>query len=170
MTRIAGMHNFPFELTPVCALSMSLGNRVVIGDTPDGVHLTAYLNQGRVTGPRISGTILPGSADWARMRHDGVLEPEVKLIVRTDDGALIEMRYAGLVDMGPQGFQHMARGERPGRIFHPRTVVRMLSTAPAYGWVNRSQFVGIGYLDYEAGTGSIDYDIYELAVPAAGGR
>jgi hypothetical protein len=170
MTKIAGMHNFPFELRPVCALTMTLGNRVVIGDTPDGIHLTGYLNEGRVSGPRISGRILPGSADWARMRHDGVLEPEVKLIVRTDDEALIQLSYVGLVDMGPEGWRRMARGERPGRIFHPRTVVRMLSTAPAYGWVNRSQFVGIGYLDYEAGTGSIDYDIYELGILGTAAR
>jgi hypothetical protein len=167
MSKIAGMHGFAFDLTPVCALSMSLASRVVIGDTPDGVHLTGYLDEGRVTGPRIAGRILPGSADWARMRHDGILEPDVKLIIRTDDEALIQMDYTGLVDMGAEGYQRMSRGERPGTVFHPRTVVRMVSSAPAYGWVNRSQFIGIGYLDYEAGTGSINYDIYELAIPAS---
>jgi hypothetical protein len=168
MTKIAGMHNFPFELAPVCAFSMSIAKRVSLGDTPDGPLTAGYLNEGRVSGPRISGVIDAGSIDFARMRPDGVLEPEVKLIIRTDDGALIRVSYVGVVDMGTEGYARMKRGERAGTVFHPRTAIRMLSEAPAYGWVNRSQFIGIGYLDYAAGTGSIDYDIYELAVPAAG--
>jgi len=100
------------------------------------------------------------------MRPDGILEPEVKLIIATDDEALIRVSYVGVVDMGVEGYERVKRGERAGTVFHPRTAVRMLSPAPAYAWVNRSQFIGIGYLDYAVGTGSINYDIYELAVPA----
>ena len=170
MTKIAGMHNFPFELAPVCSFSMSIEKRLPIGDTPDGPLTAGYLGEGKVSGPRISGTILPGSIDFARMRPDGILEPEVKLIIRTDDAALIRVSYVGVVDMGAEGYARMKRGERAGTVFHPRTALRMLSEAPAYGWVNRSQFIGIGYLDYAAGTGSINYDIYELAIPTAGGK
>ena len=170
MTAITGMNNFPFELAPVCAFMMSIGKRVPIGDTPDGILSAGYLGEGRVSGPRISGTIHAGSIDFARVRPDGILEPEVKLIITTDDEALIRVNYVGIVDMGAEGYARMQRGERAGTVFHPRTAVRMLSSAPAYDWVNRSQFIGIGYLDYAAGTGSINYDIYELAVPPVGGQ
>ncbi|RYD95867.1 MAG: DUF3237 family protein, partial [Sphingomonadales bacterium] len=44
----------------------------------------------------------------------------------------------------------------------------MQTSSPAYAWVNRRQFIGIGHLDYGQGNGSINYDIYELAIPAAG--
>ena len=51
---------------------------------------------------------------------------------------------------------------------NPVIVLRMKSSAPAYDWVNRRQFIGVGFLDYNAASPSINYDIYELAVPAPG--
>jgi hypothetical protein len=167
MSKVEGMHGFPFELAPVCAFTMTLADRVSFGDTPDGVAVAGHLNPGKVSGPRISGVIEGGSADWARTRPDGILEPEVKLTIRTDDGALIRVSYVGVVDMGADAHERMKRREPLGPVFHPRTVVRMLTSAPAYLWINRRQFIGIGHLDYAVGTGSINYDIYELGVPAA---
>jgi hypothetical protein len=170
MTKIAGMHNFPFELVPVCAFTMTLANRIAFGDTPDGMQVAGFLNPGKVTGPRISGEILGGAADWARTRPDGILEPELRLAIRTDDGAMIRVSYVGVVDMGADAHGKMKRREPLGQIFHPRTVLRMQTSSPDYEWVNRRQFIGIGLLDYGQGGGSINYDIYELAVPAAGGQ
>ncbi len=162
------MHGYKADLAPVCALTMMIGKRQVIGDMADARYQTGAIASGTVAGPRLNGQVLPGAVDWARVLPDGILEPEVKLVIETDDGALIHVSYVGVVDMGPRAFEKMKRGESIGTVFHPRTVLRMKSSAPAYDWVNRRQFIGIGFLDYKAASPSINYDIYELAVPAPG--
>lgn len=163
-----GMHGYPADLAPVCALTMMIGKRRHIGDMADARYQNGVIETGTVSGPRINGTVLPGSVDWARVLPDGILEPDVKLLIETDDGALIHVSYVGVVDMGHEAFEKAKRGEPIGTIFHPRTVLRMKSSAPAYAWVNRRQFIGIGYLDFAQAKPSINYDIYELAVPAPG--
>lgn len=165
---MTGMHGYAADLAPVCALTMMIGKRQIIGDMADARYQTGAIETGTVRGPRINGIVLPGAVDWARVLPDGILEPEVKLVIETDDGALIHVSYVGVVDMGPDAFGKAKRGESVGTVFHPRTVLRMKSGAPAYDWVNRRQFIGIGFLDYKQASPSINYDIYELAVPAPG--
>lgn len=162
------MNDFPFEVVPVCTLSMQIDGRVLLGETPEGLRLTGLIAGGTVSGPRLSGRLAKGAADWACIRRDGVLIPEVKLLVETAHG-MVQIAYDGVVDMGPDAYGRFQRGERPGTIFHPRTAIRMLTAAPELAWVNRSQFIGIGLLDYGKAGGAIDYDIYELAVPAPAG-
>jgi hypothetical protein len=165
---MTGMHGYKADLAPVCALTMVIGKRQLIGDMTDARYQTGAIEIGTVTGPRINGKVVPGAVDWAKVTPDGILEPEVKLVIETDDGALIYVTYVGVLDMGADFFEKAKRGESAGKVFHPRTVLRMKSSAPAYAWVNRRQFVGIGFLDYGAASPSINYDIYELAVPAPG--
>ncbi len=159
------MHGFAFTTAPVCGLTMRLVDRVILGDTPEGFRLTGFLGEGRADGPRLKGAILKGGADWAYIRPDGVLSAEVKLHLRTDDGALIQIFYEGVVDMGPDAYERVRQGQPLGPVFHPRTAVRMLTHAADYLWVNRRQFIGIGYLDYSHGNGAISYDIHELRTP-----
>jgi hypothetical protein len=165
---MTGMHGYKVDLAPVCAFTMMIGRRQVIGDMADARYQTGAIDSGMVSGPRIRGKVLPGAVDWAQVLADGILEPEVKLVIETDDGALIHVSYVGVVDMGSEAYEKTKRGEAVGTVFHPRTVLRMKSSAPAYLWVNRRQFIGIGFLDYKQASPSINYDIYELAVPAPG--
>ena len=51
---------------------------------------------GSFSGSRLRGVVLPGDADWVVMRPDGVLVLDVRITLRTDDGALIAMTYRGL--------------------------------------------------------------------------
>lgn len=159
------MNGHIFGLEPVCALNMTLGGRLLLGETAAGIRLTGYIAEGTVEGPRLSGKLARGGEDWACIDRDGILVPEVKLLVETSEG-LVQIAYQGVVDMGPEGFARMQRGERPGEVFHPRTAIRMTSAAPAHAWVNRSLFLGIGLLDYSKG-GLIHYDIYEVTTPPA---
>jgi hypothetical protein len=158
------MKGIAFEIAPVCSWSAAIDRSVPIGDTAEGLLSVGYLTEGRVTGPRIVGTLVGGSADWAVVRRDGILRPHVNLLINTDDGATIMVTYDGFVDFGPDGYEKRRRGERVGSS-QPRTLVRMLSEAPAYAWVNRSPFFGVGLLEYTDGRGVITYDIYEIAEP-----
>jgi hypothetical protein len=159
------MHDHTFDIVPVCALKMAIDYRIYVGDTPEGLRTTGYLTEGTCEGPKINGTVQKGAADFACIRPDGMLVADVKLFIKTDDKAVIQIDYTGVVDMGPDAYRKMMNREPIGTIFHPRTAPRMLCAAPAYAWVNRSQFIGIGLLDYSQGNGVIAYDIYQVSAP-----
>jgi len=156
-----------FGLVRACSWSMEIDRGVQIGETPEGLRAVGYLKEGKVTGERLSGTVLAGAADWTVMRTDGVLRPNVKLIIITDDEAKILVTYDGFVDMGPEGYDIRLHGRKPAAL-HPRTLVRMLTASPRYAWVNRSPFIGIGRLEFDPAPGVISYDIYEVTSPAYG--
>lgn len=156
-----------FGLSRVCSWSLEIDRGVPIGETPEGLRAVGYLKAGEVVGERLSGTVMAGAADWTLMRTDGILRPDVKLIITTDDGAKILVTYDGFVDMGPEGYDMRLNGRKPA-VLHPRTLVRMLTASPDYAWVNRSPFIGIGRLEFDPAPGVISYDIYEVTSPAYG--
>lgn len=78
-------------------MHVKVGTLLNIGAVPYGTRRTGPLDGGTFEGPRLRGTILPGSsADWQLLRSDGVLEMDLRFTLRTDDGALILMRSFGL--------------------------------------------------------------------------
>src|SRR5262249_5275282 len=83
-----------------------------IGAVPHGTRRTAPLSGGSFEGPRLRGTVLSGgSTDWQLLRPDGVLEMDLRLTLRTDDGALISMRSFGLRHGPPDVIAAIGRGE-----------------------------------------------------------
>ena len=70
------------------------------------------LSGGDFEGPRLRGTVLPGgSADWLLLRADGVLELDLRVTLRTDDGALISMKSFGMRHGPPDVMAAIGRGE-----------------------------------------------------------
>jgi hypothetical protein len=49
--------------------------------------------------------------DVETLRADGAMRPDVRLVLRTDDGALIFMHYAGVRHGMPEVMARIARGE-----------------------------------------------------------
>jgi hypothetical protein len=88
---------------------------------------------GTFEGPRLRGTIVPGSADWQLLRSDGVLEMDLRFTLRTDDGALISMSVVWHASRAAEIIAAIGRGEtvdrrpttsgpcRASRQRHPRT-------------------------------------------------
>jgi hypothetical protein len=110
---------------------------------PSGTRVTVQVDGGSFTGPRLSGFVVGPSADWATVRADGTIEIDVRLLLRTDDGADIYMSYSGY------GLDGGAR----------------LRTAPVfeagderYAWLNTVQAVSTGSSDGTA----VDYQVYAL--------
>ncbi len=44
----------------------------VVGVMPDGLRINWHVIEGSFVGPGIEAIMLPGAADWARIRKDGV--------------------------------------------------------------------------------------------------
>src|SRR4030095_7488885 len=93
-------------------MHVKVGTLLNIGAVPHGTRRTAPLGGGTFAGPRLRGTILPGgSADWQLLRSDCEAVMQLRLTLRTDDGAFISMRSFGLRHGPPEVIAALGRGE-----------------------------------------------------------
>lgn len=76
--------------------SVEVGNPMVVGSTPYGERRIIPILGGSFAGPRLSGKILPGGADWQIVRTDDTAELEARYTLETDDGALIYVLNQGI--------------------------------------------------------------------------
>ena len=124
---------------------VSVAPPLELGETPRGRRRVIHITGGTVSGPRLSGTIIPGGADWQIIRSDGVTELTALYEIKTDDGVLIHVTNRGLRH-GPEAvMQRLARGEAvdPAEYYF-RTVPVFEAPTGRYDWLNRAVFVGSG--------------------------
>ncbi len=116
-----------------------------IGEAPLGLRHIDMLGEGSFDGPRLRGEVLPGGIDSKTFRADGAMHPNVRLILRTDDGALIYMHYTGLRYGTPEVMKRIADGETvdPSE-YYLRNTPYFETSADKYGWLNRIVAVGVG--------------------------
>src|SRR5262245_13758900 len=74
-----------------------------IGNTPAGTRRVFPVAGGDFAGERLRGTILPvAGSDLLLTRADGSSQQDVRMILRSDDGALIVMTYRGVRHAPPE--------------------------------------------------------------------
>ena len=83
-------------LEPMARVRCEVGALVSLGSGPLGERRYVPLTGGSVEGPGLAGSIVPGGVDWQINRADGVLEISAHYVVRTHDGALVEVQSQGL--------------------------------------------------------------------------
>ena len=130
------------------------------GDTPMGRRRIFQVNGGRFEGPRLRGTVLADGADWVLLRKDGAMVIDVRLALKTDDGALIAMQYTGLMfGRTPEAQAAMRRGEPVAyESVYVRTTPRFETGSPRYEWLNRVVAVANGHLGGKGGV----YHVFEI--------
>jgi hypothetical protein len=96
--------NEPLPLRSQFLMQMSaeLEDSQQLGETPVGGRRIVYVKRGEFSGPDLKGQVLPGGGDWVLMRRDGVSELDVRITLRTDDGALIFVSYRGISTLAPE--------------------------------------------------------------------
>ena len=92
-------------------LEVAVAGSQKIGAVPHGTRVTAPVQSGHFEGPRLRGKVLPGGGDWTLLRADGVLELDLRLMLETDDGALIHMTSFGLRHGPAAVLAALARGD-----------------------------------------------------------
>ena len=107
-----------------------------IGATPRGTRRFYPAIGGSFEGPRLRGEVLPDGGDWLLTRPDGVLEQDVRITLKTDDGAFIYVRYAGMRHGPPEVMARLAQGE---------TVIQVniISGSPRCSRLERSAMLGL---------------------------
>jgi Protein of unknown function (DUF3237) len=144
---------FLFEIT------LQVGAPQLLGRTPIGDRRVVPVLGGRFAGERLRGTVEPGGSDWILMRPDGAAQLDVRLTLRTDDGALIGMTYRG-VRHGPAAvIERLNRGDAvdPAEYYF-RTTPYFETASEKYDWLNRVVAVAAGHRPPEGPV----YRVYEV--------
>ena len=84
---------------------------VPIGPAAWGTRLIFPLVRGTVEGPKLKGIVRPFGADWAIIRADNCLELDVRLIVETNESALIHVEYRGVIDFTKEQVEQLLSGQ-----------------------------------------------------------
>jgi hypothetical protein len=122
-----------------------VGALVSLGAGPYGERRYVPLGGGTVEGPELGGTLVEGGVDWQIARADGTLDIAAHYVIRTHDGALVEVQSNGLRHGPPEVMQRLARGEAvPRDAYFFRTLVRFTTGAPAWDHLNRTMAIAVG--------------------------
>jgi hypothetical protein len=117
---------------------VALGEPLELGRTPWGRRRVIPIAGGEFSGPRLSGEVLPGGADWQIVHDDGMATIDTRYTLRAEGGALISVGTAGVRHGPAEVLQQLAAGDPvdPGSYYF-RVSVRYETAAPEYAWLNR---------------------------------
>lgn len=122
-----------------------VGQPMVVGTTPYGERRIIPIQGGSFAGPRLSGKVLPGGADWQVIRTDGAAELEARYTLETGDGALIYVLNQGIRSASKEVMARLVKGEKvdPSEYYF-RTRPVFETGAPKYQWLHRIVTVATG--------------------------
>lgn len=133
------------ELRSLMTMHVVVADAQKIGALPQGSRVVVPVAGGEFRGERLRGKVLPGGADWTLLRPDGVLELDLRLTLRTDDGAIVTMASFGLRHGPPDVIAALARGEEVDpSSYYFRATPRFESAHPKYAFLNRLLAVASG--------------------------
>ena len=142
------------ELVEAGLIDVRLGDFIEVGEGPKGTRMVVDVPEVTLTSDRVNATLATNDcADWLTMSENGTLGAlDVRLTLKTDDGAFIYVEYGGRVNM--------ATG--------------LAATAPTfqtshekYKWLNSVQAVAAGQINFD--TKQLIYSLYEVKVTAEEG-
>ena len=117
-----------------------------VGRGPLGLRRIARVSGGSFEGPRLRGVCLPNpGGDWLLFADDGSTRLDVRVILKTDDDAIIYMSYSGVRHGPPEIMARLAAGEvvDPSLVYF-RMAPRFETGAEKYDWLNAIIAVGTG--------------------------
>jgi hypothetical protein len=125
--------------------SIEVDPPLLVGHSPYGERRIINIKGGAFHGPRLSGSILPGGADWQIIRNDGVAELEARYTLKTNDDALIYLYNRGIRRGTKEVMERLASGDEvdPNEYYF-RTTPIFETGAPGYQWLNSLVAVATG--------------------------
>ena len=76
-------------------IAMKFDKVLDVGRTPFGDRKVVVAREGTLSGPKLTGTVMPGALDFELKLSNGAIEIEQILVLKTDDGKYIYVRNAG---------------------------------------------------------------------------
>ena len=118
---------------------------------------------GWAAGPQINASIIQPAADWIQRTPDGSSRIDVRLTLKTDDGALIYVSYNGVIRHTETGRDRLAKGEIvTSTDSYAMTAPTFRTSHAKYAWLNTIQAIG-KLVELKLGQGSfIKYDVFAV--------
>jgi hypothetical protein len=127
------------------SLQVQTGTRTVVENGPQGTRTIVQVTGGRFEGPRLKASVQAPAGDWITNRADGSYRLDVRMTLRTDDGALVLVTYNGIGQTTAAG-----ASLRAAPLFE--------TGDQRYAWLTRLQAVAVGE---RVGT-DVKYNVYAL--------
>ncbi|MEO8314799.1 MAG: DUF3237 family protein [Pseudomonadota bacterium] len=144
----------PESGTLLVSAEIALDNVYNVGKTPFGQRRVAVTQEGKMSGARLTATVLPGGLDFELGLSNGVQEIEQILVLQTSDNGYLIMRNAGTGVSG-NDVRIVYDFEAP--------------TAGEYAWLNTGKYVGRRTIDSANRTMKLAiYDVSNVAVATDG--
>src|SRR4026207_799091 len=100
------------RLQPIFIFQIEVKPPSIIGATPGHDRRIGEIAGGRFEGEKLRGKILSGGSDWQSLRADGTNPLNVRLVMQTDDDALIGMTYLGMRHGPKEVLDRIGRGDK----------------------------------------------------------
>lgn len=122
--------------------------RPMVKGGPWGTKMVATVTGAKLTGPKVQAEMVPGVAagDWVTLRPDRSFSLDVRVSLRTDDGADIYVNYVGIGLPNDDGSVVI------------RTSPRFETGDERYAWLNNAVCIAIGETTDEG----VKYEIYQI--------
>lgn len=115
------------------------------GGTVGGERRIVSILGGSFEGPRLRGSVLPGGSDAIFVQPAGRTLLDVRLVLKTHDGAAVYVQYRG-VRNGPEAvMKRLGAGEAvdPSEYYF-RTAMLFETGDARYDWLNDVVAIGVG--------------------------
>lgn len=144
---------------PLCVMRLEVRPLQIIGGMPGAFRRVGVVPGGTFAGERLRGRILEGGSDWQTVRADGAVTLNVRLVLKTDDDALIGVEYRGLRHGPADVMARIDAGEAVDPAsYYFRTNPLFETAHEKYDWLNRLLAVGVGYRH----AGGAVYSLFEV--------
>ncbi len=135
----------PPPLRHVFTAHVTVGPVRILGPIGTETRRIIPILGGTVTGPRLTGTVLDGGADWQIIRPDGTAALVARYALRADDGTLISVVNRGLRRGTPEVLARLAAGEPVAASeYYFRASPTFEAPPGPHGWLMDQVFVATG--------------------------
>jgi uncharacterized protein DUF3237 len=144
--------------TYIGELRIEVTGSYMLGTSPLGQRRLDRLEKGHFKGPKIDAEIVAGM-DLLLGGSDGAMRPDVRLVVKLDDGETLLIVYRGVRHGPPEVMQRIAKGQQVSpHEYYLRTGMVFETASAKYDWLNRIVGVGVGRREPSAAV----YDVFEI--------
>ena len=128
----------------LATIDVEVGEPITVGATDAGVRRVVPILGGRVSGPELSGVVLPFGEDFQLLRSATVSELHAKYVIQTDAGELIAVDNHALRVAAPEVLARLNRGDEvdPTEVYFRCTP--RLEASGRWSWLSERILVGTG--------------------------
>ncbi|KAA0075902.1 DUF3237 domain-containing protein [Tardiphaga sp. P9-11] len=143
---------------PLFVMRLDVRPYQIIGGPDGALRRIGVVPGGVFEGERLNGKVREGGNDWQIVKADGKVELDVRLVLETDDGAMIGMTYRGIRRGPADVLKRLDQGEIVDPAAYYFRTNPIFETASSYDWLNGVLAIGIGNRTAEG----VVYSVFEI--------